>query len=73
MRNIINIFIRTDASLQIGSGHVMRCLTLAEALRDSGAEVKFVCREHSGNLIELIRQKEFIVHDLEVPENFDSE
>jgi UDP-2,4-diacetamido-2,4,6-trideoxy-beta-L-altropyranose hydrolase len=66
------VVIRTDASLQIGSGHVMRCLTLAEALWKSGAEVQFVCRGHSGNLIELIRQKEFIVHDLLVPENFES-
>jgi UDP-2,4-diacetamido-2,4,6-trideoxy-beta-L-altropyranose hydrolase len=67
------ITVRTDASFKIGSGHVMRCLTLAEELRSSGAEVEFVCREHSGNLIDLIRQKEFIVHDLLVPENFDSE
>ena len=72
MIKINKIIIRTDASLKIGSGHVMRCLTLAVALRDLEAEVQFVCREHSGNLIELIRQKEFIVHDLLVPENFES-
>ena len=47
------IIIRTDASLQIGSGHLMRCLTLAEALRESGAKVQFICRGHSGNMIEL--------------------
>ena len=50
----------------------MRCLTLAEALRQSGVEVQFVCREHSGNLIDLVRQKEFIVHALSVPENLKS-
>jgi UDP-2,4-diacetamido-2,4,6-trideoxy-beta-L-altropyranose hydrolase len=56
--------IRSDASFQIGSGHVMRCLTLAEALRKAGAEVEFVCRTHLGNLNELIRHKKFVVHEL---------
>ena len=46
---------RVDASLQIGSGHVMRCLTLATALREQGASCHFICREHQGNLIDQIR------------------
>lgn len=50
---------RTDASLQIGTGHVMRCLTLAKALREQGAECRFICREHAGNLLELIRDQGF--------------
>ncbi len=37
----------------------MRCLTLAEALRDEGAECYFICREHSGNLLDFIRDKNF--------------
>jgi len=57
----MKIVFRTDASLQIGTGHVMRCLTLAEVLRESGAQCKFICREHPGNLIDLIRQRGFLV------------
>ena len=58
--------IRTDASTQIGTGHVMRCLTLAGALRERGAECRFICREHPGNLMELIRQQGFEVVSLPV-------
>ncbi|MBO1538728.1 UDP-2,4-diacetamido-2,4,6-trideoxy-beta-L-altropyranose hydrolase [Pseudomonas sp. OA65] len=55
---------RVDASLHIGSGHVMRCLTLAEALRKKGTDCQFICREHPGNLVEVIRRKGFNVHVL---------
>ena len=51
------IFFRTDASLIMGSGHVMRCLTLADALRVQGAQCHFISREHSGHLLEVIRQR----------------
>ena len=37
----------------------MRCLTLANALRARGAQCRFICREHSGNLLELIRKQGF--------------
>lgn len=51
---MIRVVFRTDASLQIGSGHVMRCLTLADALRERGAQCGFVCRPHQGHLVDLI-------------------
>ncbi|HEU4825336.1 MAG TPA: UDP-2,4-diacetamido-2,4,6-trideoxy-beta-L-altropyranose hydrolase [Dongiaceae bacterium] len=39
-----------DASLSIGTGHVMRCLTLADELRRRGASTGFLCRSEPGNL-----------------------
>lgn len=48
---------RTDASVQMGTGHVMRCLTLADALREYGARSVFFCRPHVGQLMELIAQR----------------
>lgn len=57
----MNIVFRTDASLQIGTGHAMRCLTLADALKAAGAQCHFICREHRGNLIGQIRQRGFTV------------
>lgn len=39
-----HIAIRTDATLQIGTGHFTRCLTLADGLIQRGAKIRFVCR-----------------------------
>jgi len=66
MNQVTKILIRTDASVQIGTGHVMRCLTLADELRRRGAEVVFVCREFDGNLCGYIEEKGYVVHRLPV-------
>jgi len=60
----MQIAFRTDASLDIGTGHVMRCLTLAALLQEAGATCRFICRDHPGNLIELIRTRGFEVQTL---------
>jgi len=60
----MNVVFRTDASHEIGTGHVMRCLTLADALRSLGAKCKFICRSHEGNLLELIGQRGYPVFPL---------
>ncbi|TNB79524.1 UDP-2,4-diacetamido-2,4,6-trideoxy-beta-L-altropyranose hydrolase [Pseudomonas sp. Fig-3] len=64
MVNKTTVAFRVDASLLIGSGHVMRCLTLADALRLEGAECHFICREHPGHLLDFIRGKGFNIHRL---------
>jgi UDP-2,4-diacetamido-2,4,6-trideoxy-beta-L-altropyranose hydrolase len=53
------IAFRTDASLLMGSGHVMRCLTMADALKAQGAQCHFISRAHPCHLLELIRQRGF--------------
>jgi UDP-2,4-diacetamido-2,4,6-trideoxy-beta-L-altropyranose hydrolase len=53
----MHVAFRTDASLQIGTGHVMRCLTLADVLRERGAKSTFICRPHSGHLLDLIQHR----------------
>jgi len=59
---------RVDASLLIGAGHVMRCLTLADRLRVEGADCSFVCREHVGHLCDLIEGHGYTVHRLPIGE-----
>jgi len=60
----LKVLFRADASLQIGSGHVMRCLTLAESLRQEGVEVMFACRSHPGHLVGILLEKGFKVYQL---------
>lgn len=57
----MNVAFRVDASTQIGTGHLMRCLTLADALAAGGAYVRFVCRHLPHTLTKLIQEK---AHDL---------
>ena len=63
---------RADASIDIGSGHVMRCLALAFALKEKGHSCVFICREHKGNLISFIQKKGFEVKILAIEINNDS-
>ncbi len=51
----MKVLVRADAGALIGSGHVRRSLTLADALRAGGAKITFVCRAHPGHLADLIR------------------
>lgn len=60
----MQVAIRTDASVKIGSGHLMRCLTLAAGLRERGAEVTFITREHRGHLASVIDARGFACHRL---------
>lgn len=60
----MKIIIRADSSFEIGSGHIMRCLTLATELSKRGHIVEFICRELPGNLIQFIRSTGFTVYTL---------
>jgi UDP-2,4-diacetamido-2,4,6-trideoxy-beta-L-altropyranose hydrolase len=43
---------RVDASRGMGVGHVMRCLSLADALSDVGTESTFICGAQAGEWVE---------------------
>ncbi|MBQ8816539.1 MAG: UDP-2,4-diacetamido-2,4,6-trideoxy-beta-L-altropyranose hydrolase [Lachnospiraceae bacterium] len=57
------IGIRADGSAQIGMGHLMRCLSVAEALKDRQAQVVFLT--NSANSAAFITEKGFACRLLE--------
>lgn len=67
------IVFRTDASRAIGTGHVMRCATLASALVAQGATVAFICREHEGHLCDWLEARGFLVRRLPLNDTAEGE
>lgn len=63
----MHILLRTDSSSAMGIGHLSRCLTLANELRDRGHDVVFVCREHPGHWINKIEEASYSVYRLPTP------
>lgn len=63
----MKIAFRADASVQIGTGHVMRCLTLATEMHRRGHTCCFVCRDLPGHLSQMIGDAGFDLSVLPAP------
>jgi UDP-2,4-diacetamido-2,4,6-trideoxy-beta-L-altropyranose hydrolase len=57
----MKIVFRVDASIVMGTGHVMRCRTLATALKKNGCDVRFITRAHPGHMGDLLVRDGFAV------------
>lgn len=55
---------RVDALPFMGVGHLSRCLALASALRASGGQVHFICRDGENNANWLVEKQAFPLHCL---------
>jgi UDP-2,4-diacetamido-2,4,6-trideoxy-beta-L-altropyranose hydrolase len=67
------VVFRADASCAIGSGHVMRCLTLADILASLEYDIHFICRNLPGHMMQYIVQRGYTVYSLGAPTREDTQ
>lgn len=63
----MRVAFRADSSVEMGTGHIFRCLTLANVLEAEGADITFVCRDLPGNLIDMLHRRGYGVEVLPAP------
>lgn len=70
----MRVLIRADASVAIGTGHILRCAALAEKFVRRGDDVIFICREQDGHLSDFLRrEKGFAVVTLPFTKSVESD
>jgi UDP-2,4-diacetamido-2,4,6-trideoxy-beta-L-altropyranose hydrolase len=55
----MRVVFRVDASVEVGFGHLSRCINLAEVLRSRGNEVSFVCRDDEAKSFKALEYRLF--------------
>lgn len=64
--NAPKILIRADADKTIGTGHVMRCIAIAQELRLHGCTIHFILASSTASVIHRIESEGFFTHKIRV-------
>ena len=64
----MKILFRCDGGVIRGSGHLVRCMTLADILKQAGHFITFACRADAGPLLALIEDKGFNLFIMPAPD-----
>ncbi|MCP4370277.1 MAG: UDP-2,4-diacetamido-2,4,6-trideoxy-beta-L-altropyranose hydrolase [Deltaproteobacteria bacterium] len=67
----MNIIFRTDASKEIGTGHLMRCLAFAQGMKGKGDDVVFITHCNNEKLLRKISKESFKIYSLRKPTDSD--
>ena len=59
------LLIRADASVSIGTGHIMRMISLAQSWQDGGGEAVFLCAEITPSLEARLRVEGFLLEKIQ--------
>ena len=62
-----NLFVRVDTSPEIGTGHILRCVGLADELRNTFDKIIFLSRKTTRSIIEIILKNGFEVSTIDTP------
>ncbi|NOV00465.1 UDP-2,4-diacetamido-2,4,6-trideoxy-beta-L-altropyranose hydrolase [Paenibacillus planticolens] len=68
----MRVLFRADSSLIIGTGHVMRCLVLADELKKHNVHITFMCSDGEGNINEFINAKGYEIILINNKDQFDN-
>lgn len=63
----MHLYVRADANGKIGTGHIMRCIALAQTWQDSEGEVTFISHCESNSIKERIIKEGFGFVSIEYP------
>ena len=59
-----NLFVRVDAGVQIGDGHFLRCLTLANSLKKKFDQIIFISNQLPKHFIKKIKRDNFKIYKI---------